>query len=235
MEQNSTRRRRRPMQGTVPVSDVTLPMEATRDQSEDLLFPEFLEFNEIPKFRYDTRAFEEFQRSMYEAFNQFQREFEEYDKQLTKAGEEWRRKSLEELERMRDNLDLTEYVDQDGYHVIEAHSKDGKRAYIHKTKKNGLRVESITEIREDGKIVYESSVATKSYGLGNKVYVSTESSYSKQRNSKGVRYERNFETTRCSPRRFKLSRRYVSRPTGLWKSVLLIAIVAVTIYFVFFR
>ena len=235
MEQNSTRRRRRLTQGTVPVSDVTLPTEATRDQSEDFLFPEFPEFPEIPEFKFDTRAFEEFQRSMHEAFNQFQREFEEYGRQLTKAGEEWRRKSLEELERMRDNLDFTEYDDKDGYHVIEARSKDGKRTYIYKTKKNGSRVESITEIREDGKLVYESSAATKSSLFGSEVYVSTERSYSKQRNSEGARYERKFEKTRYSPRRYKWSRLYVSRPAGMWKWLLFIVIVAVVIHFVSLR
>lgn len=238
MEQNSTRRRRRPMQGTVPVSDSKLPMEVSSNLSDDLLFPEF---PEIPKFQYDTRAFEEFQRSFQEACDRFKKESEEYHKQLLKLGEEWLKNGQEEFEKMRENLEFTEYVDENGYDVFEAHSKDGKHVFIQRTKRSGTRVDSIIEMLEDGRLVYKSSSLTDTYGFRNRdgAFVTKQRTFSRQSSSDGVRYEGSFESSTRSSRRYRQSRGYVGtgmkKTTSKWKWLLIIAIVAAAIYFVFFH
>ena len=127
----------------------------------------------------------------------------------------WLEEGRLKLEKEHPDMKFKEYVDSDGYHVIEGCSKNGY-VVIQRMKKNGNRIISEVEIYKDGELTFKTSTNEKKYSYrdntGNLVEVKRSSRTEKDRTFKGKKKSTN---------------------KGKW--LLIIAIAAVAIYYVFLR
>ena len=221
-------------------SKKNVPGQRSSQSDTDLLrsfgieVPDFISIPEMqsPKFKdFSSDLQRKADRMMEEARRETERLFAESSKWL----EEGRLK----LEKERSDMDFKEYVDSDGYQVVEGRSKNGY-VVIQRMKKNGNQFISKMEIYKDGELTFKSSSNEEKYSYrdntGRLVEVERSSRTEKDRTPKGKRvsFDGNYgKTVRVTPHAKVIKGK--KKTTKGWKWLFILAIAALVIYFLFLR
>ena len=221
-------------------SKKNVPGQRSSQSDTDLLrsfgieVPDFISIPEMqsPKF---TDISSDLQRKADRMMEEARRETERLFAESSKWLEEGRLK----LEKERSDMDFKEYVDSDGYQVVEGRSKSGY-VVIQRMKKNGNQFISKMEIYKDGELTFKSSSNEEKYSYrdntGRLVEVERSSRTEKDRTPKGKRvswegsYGKNVHLT---PHAKVVKGK--KKSTKRWKWLFVLAIAALVIYFFFLR
>lgn len=138
------------------------------------------------------------------------------------------------------DTDVKEYTDGDGYHVIEGRTKDGY-VYIQRTKRSGNKTITKFEGYKDGGIIYKANSDEDKVtyrGLDGKMIEIARTE--KKSNSFTTRdrversWSKDYSLTIRTPHATVIKRKK-KKTTNIGKWLLIIAIAAVVIYYVFLR
>ena len=221
-------------------SKKNVPGQRSSQSDTDLLrsfgieVPDFISIPEMqsPKF---TDFSSDLQRKADRMMEEARRETERLFAESSKWLEEGRLK----LEKERSDMDFKEYVDSDGYQVVEGRSKNGY-VVIQRMKKNGNQFISKMEIYKDGELTFKSSSNEEKYSYrdntGRLVEVERSSRTEKDRTPKGKRvsFDGNYgKTVRVTPHAKVIKGK--KKTTKGWKWLFILAIAALVIYFLFLR
>lgn len=221
-------------------SKKNVPGQRSSQSDTDLLrsfgieVPDFISIPEMqsPKF---TDISSDLQRKADRMMEDARRETERLFAESSKWLEEGRLK----LEKERSDMDFKEYVDSDGYQVVEGRSKSGY-VVIQRMKKNGNQFISKMEIYKDGELTFKSSSNEEKYSYrdntGRLVEVERSSRTEKDRTPKGKRvsWEESYgKTVHLTPHAKVVKGK--KKSTKRWKWLFIFAIAALVIYFFFLR
>lgn len=209
---------------------------------------------EVPEFasvvESSDRRFSEFQRESEQRFSQLSRDIQERSEQLMRDAERessrimaetqrWMEEGRIALEQSRSDMDFKEYVDSEGYQVVEGRSKNGYLV-IQKMKKTGNQFISKMEIYKDGELTFKTGSNESSYSYrdntGKMVEVTNTSHVERDRTPKGKRvsFDGNYgKTVRVTPHAKVIKGK--KKTTKGWKWLFILAIAALVIYFLFLR